>query len=139
MRRNLMLGIAFTLAACGRDGVVNPPATPTPATISGSYQLTTVDGQTLPVLLLDLGAYQVRLVSSTLELSANGTYSFEYTYRIDDSGNVRTGTVSDTGVWNVTRDGIALASSAGGAVETGTVSGNVIVLQASTRVLVLQR
>lgn len=139
MRRILLLGIAFTLAACGRDDVVSPPASPTLSSISGSYRLTTVDGQSLPFVAVDLGAYQARLVSGTLNLNANGTYSLELNHRVDDSGNVRTGTDSDVGVWTITRDSIALASTAGNIAKTGTVSGNAITLQASIRVLVLTK
>jgi hypothetical protein len=138
MRRILLLGIAIILVACGRDDVASP-ATPTPSTISGSYRLTTVDGQSLPFVAIDLGAYQARLVSGTLDLNANGTYSLELNHRVDDSGNVRTGTDSDVGVWKITRDSIALASTAGNFAKTGTVSGNVITLQASIRVLVLTK
>lgn len=139
MQRILLLGIAFALAACGRDDVVSPPATPSPSTISGSYQLTTVDGQSLPFVAIDLGAYQARLVSGTLNLNANGTYSLDLNHRVDDSGNVRTGTDSDVGVWNISRDSITLASTVGNLAKTGTVSGNVITLQASIRVLVLRK
>ena len=139
MRRILFLGIAFTLAACGRNDVVSPPASPTPSAISGSYQLTTIDGQNLPFLVVEIGAYQARLVSGTLNLNANGTYSLEFTLRLDDSGNARASTDRDVGVWNITRDSIALVSTAGDLAKTGTVSGNVITLQASSRVLVLRK
>jgi hypothetical protein len=72
-------------------------------------------------------------------LNANGTYSLELNHRVDDSGNVRTGTDSDVGVWKITGDSIALASTAGNLAKTGTVSGNAITLRASIRVLVLTK
>src|SRR5262245_14982904 len=108
MRSIVVLGIAFILAACGRD-VVDPQGTPNPTTISGSYQLATVDGQNLPVLVFETGAYQARLVSGTLALNANSNYTFVFNVRIDDSGNIRTTTVSEAGQWNLTRDSITLA------------------------------
>ena len=87
MRTISLLGIVFTLAACGHDGVgPSPPS----STIAGTYDLTTVDGQVLPFTALDLGAYQAKLVSGTLRLSTDGTYSFQFSIRIEDSGNVRT-------------------------------------------------
>ena len=86
MRTISLLGIAFTLAACGHDGV---GPSPTPSTIPGTYNLTTVDGQVLPFTALDLGAYQAKLVSGTLSLRADGTYSFQFGIRIEDSGALR--------------------------------------------------
>ena len=134
MRSILLLGIAFALAACGRDDIVSPPAT-----IAGSYQLTTIDGQALPFLVFENGAYQARVVSGTLNLNANSSYSLAFNVRIDDSGNVRTSTQSDAGLWNVARDSITLASTAGNLAITGNVSGNVLTLQSSNITLVLRK
>ena len=92
MRRILLLGIIFTLAACGRNEAVGPSTSSVP----GSYELTMVDGHDLPLTLLDLGAYQVQLVSGSLNLHADGTYSLEIGHLIIDSGNQRAGTDSDT-------------------------------------------
>jgi hypothetical protein len=135
MRTISLLGIAFALAACGHDGV-GPSPTPT---IPGKYDLTTVDGQGLPFTALDLGAYQAKLVSGTLSLSADGTYSFQFGIRIEDSGNVRTAADSDGGLWNVNDKAITLASTHGDIARTGTVSGNVMTLQSSSRVFGLTK
>jgi hypothetical protein len=137
MRRILLLGIALILAACG--DVVDPPATPTPTTIAGSYHLTSVDGESLPFLLIDLGAYQARLVSGTLAMNADGSYVLDFGLRIDDSGRVRTGTDSDSGAWIIVRDSIALTSTAGNITKIGTLSGTVMTLRASGNVLVLKK
>lgn len=136
MRTISLLGIAFTLAACGHDGV---GPSPTPSTVPGTYTLTTVDGQVLPFTALDLGAYQAKLVSGTLSLSADGTYSFQFGIRIEDSGNVRTAADSDGGLWNVNDNAMTLASTRGDISRTGTVSGNVMTLQSSSRVFGLTK
>ena len=136
MRTIPLLGIAFTLAACGHDGV---GPSPTPSTIPGTYNLTTVDGQVLPFTALDLGAYKAKLVSGTLSLSADGTYSFQFGIRIEDSGNVRTAADSDGGLWNVNDNAMTLASTRGDISRTGTVSGNVMTLQSSSRVFGLTK
>ena len=136
MRTIPLLGIAFTLAACGHDGV---GPSPTPSTIPGTYNLTTVDGAVLPFTALDLGAYQAKLVSGTLSLSSDGTYSLQLDIRIEDSGNVRTAAESDGGLWNANDNAITLASIQGNISRTGTVSGNVMTLQSSSRVFGLTK
>ena len=85
------------------------------------------------------GAYQAKLVSGTLSLRADGTYSFQFGIRIEDSGNVRTAADSDGGLWNVNDNAITLASTQGDISRTGTVSGNVVTLQSSIRVLGLTK
>ena len=137
MRSILLIGITFILAACGRDVVSLP--TPNPSSFAGSYELATVDGQNLPVLVVEIGAYQARLVSGILKLNANSSYSFEFSVRLDETGNPRTSTVTEVGSWNVTRDSITLAGTAGNLTRTGNVSGNVITLHSSSITLVLQK
>ena len=136
MRTISLLGIVFTLAACGHDSVGPSLA---PSTIAGTYDLTTVDGQVLPFTALDLGAYQAKLVSGTLKLSTDGTYSFQFSIRIEDSGNVRTAADSDSGLWNVNDNAVTLASTQGDISRTGTVSGTVMTLQSSIRVFGLTK
>ena len=136
MRTISLLGIVFTLAACGHDSV---GPSPTSSTIPGTYNLTTVDGQVLPFTALDLGAYQAKLVSGTLTLRSDGTYALQFGIRIEDSGNVRTAAESDGGLWNVNEKAITLASTQGDSARTGTVSGNVITLQSSIRVFGLTK
>ena len=136
MRTIPLLGIVFTLAACGHDSV---GPSPSPSTLPGTYNLTTVDGAVLPLTVLDLGAYQAKLVSGTLRLSSDGTYSLQFSLRIEDSGNVRTTADSDGGLWNVNGNAITLASTQRDISRTGTVSGNSMTLQSSSRVLVLTK
>lgn len=138
MRRIVLIGITLILAACGRDDLVSIPSNPNPANISGSYQLKTFDGHDLPVLVAEVGAYQASLISGTLNLNANSTYSLEFNVRLDETGNPRMSTVSEAGSWNVTRDSITLAANAG-FTRTGTVSGNVISVQSSGITLVLRK
>src|SRR5215204_3380476 len=117
MRTIPLLGIAFTLAACGHDSV-GPSS---PSAIAGTYTLTTVDGAVLPFTVLDLGAYQAKLASGTLSLSADKTYSLQFGIRVEDSGSIRTSAASDAGFWNVNGEAITLASTQGDSTRTGTV------------------
>ena len=138
MRKALLVAVAVTLAACGQDDVAGP-SSPTPATVAGTYNLTTVDGEGLPVVMLDLGAYQARLTSGTLTLKADGTYLFTINHRIDDSGNVRTGSDSDTGLWTLNGSALAFASVEAHFPRTGMISGKTITIQSSEKTLVLRK
>lgn len=136
MRTIALLGFALTLTACTHDGV-GPVANP--LTAAGTYSLTSVDGQALPFTVVDLGAYQARLASGTLQLKADGTYSFQFGIRIEDSGNVRSQTQSDGGVWTATANAITLTSSQGSGTRTGVVSGRAMTLQSGPLALALTR
>lgn len=136
MRRISLLGIVFTLAACGHDSV---GPSPTPSGIPGTYSLATVDGQVLPFTVVDLGAYQAKVASGTLTLSSDGTYSLQFGIRIEDSGNIRTAAESDGGLWNAEANAITLASTRGDIARTGIASGDAITLQSGVRVLGLTK
>ena len=136
MRSILLAGIILTLAACGSDSV-GPSAAP--ATVAGAYNLTTVDGQALPFTVLDLGAYQAKLASATLNLKPDGTYSFQFGIRIEDSGNVRSQSDSDAGVWEKSANTITLTSNEGSVTRTGTLAGGVMTLQSGPLVLGLRK
>ena len=136
MRTISLVGIVLTLAACGHDSV-GPSRNP--SAVAGTYDLTTVDGAVLPFTVLDLGAYRAKLASGTLTLRVDGTYSFQFGIRIEDSGNVRTTANSDGGLWNVNGQAITLASTQGDSARTGTVSGTMMTLQSSIRVFGLTK
>lgn len=136
MRTITLLGFALTLAACGHDSV-GPSATPT--TVAGTYSLSSVDGQALPVTVVDLGAYQARLASGTLQLKSGGTYSFQFNIRIEDSGNVRSTSESEAGLWTGNANAVRLTSTQGSVTRTGAVSGGVLTLQSSSVVFGLTK
>jgi hypothetical protein len=98
-----------------------------------------MDGQALPVTVLDLGAYKAKLASGTLNLKADGTYSFEYGIRIEDSGNVRSQLDIDGGSWTKRADTITLTNSAGSLTQTATLSGAVMTLHSGTVVFALTK
>lgn len=140
MRTTLVLGIALlTLSACGRGEPTAPPAAPTPASVSGSYTLQTLDGQALPFNVVEIGAYQAKLVSGTLVLNPDGTYALEFGLQLDVTGNPRPGTASDQGRWSLDGATVMMVSSHRDVSRTGVVSGNVITLQSSIRTLVLRK
>jgi len=124
------------MAACRGDRPTAPPASPN---VAGSYQLTTIDGHNLPVILVDLGTYRESLASSTLTLSGDGTYALTFGYQLDDGITIRATANSDTGTWTARGDSIALASTHGGFALSGTASADTVWLQNSERLLVYRK
>jgi len=135
MRTILLLGVALTLAACGRDSSVGPK----PTDITGTYQLTTFDGNELPVTVVDLGAYQIQLTADTLVLDSDGSYSMDFDYRILDSGNTRSAADHASGTWTADGQTITLVDSPSGSPQSGTISGDTVTLEAFTLVFVRRR
>jgi hypothetical protein len=107
--------------------------------VAGTYNLTTVNGQALPFTVLDLGAYQAKLASAALDLKSDGTYSFDFGIRIEDSGTLRSTSQSDAGVWTRSGNTVTLTSSEGSVARFGTVSGDVMTLQSSRYVFALTK
>jgi len=136
IQRTLLIGIVFAAAACRGDGPTAPPPSPS---VAGSYQLTTVDGQNLPVTVVDLGTYRASVASGTLTLSEDGTYLYTVGYQLDDGINIRAQADSDAGTWTLTGGSIALASTQSSFSLSGTVSDNVVRLQSTERLLVFRK
>jgi hypothetical protein len=135
MRNGLLLGIALTLAGCGAADAVTPPR----PSVSGSYRLTSVDGHELPFTVVDLGTYKAQIAAGVLALEADGTYAMSFDITLDDGLKVRPATESDAGRWTASAETITLTSALDTVRRTGTVSGNVVTLQSSTRVFVLRK
>ena len=143
--RRILFGLAFALIACDGHDVVQPAAPPppppvaAPQSVAGLYDLKLVDGDSLPLLAFDLGAYQVRIVSGAIMLNADGTYSYVISHRIDDSGKVRTGIDADAGFWTTQGSAITMSSTVSTVVRSGTVSEGVLTVQSYGAVLVLRK
>jgi hypothetical protein len=135
MRTILLLGIAVTLAACGSDA----PVGPAPSDITGTYQLTTFDGDELPVTVLDLGAYQIQLTAGTLVLERDGSYAMDFDLRILDSGNTRSAADHASGTWSADGHTITLVDSQSGSPRSGTIPGDTVTLENITLVFVRRR
>ena len=136
IQRRLLIGIILAVAACRGDRPTDPPAS---GSIAGSYQLTTVDGQSLPVTVVDLGTYRANVASGTLTLSDDGTYMYVVGYQLDDGIKIRVQADTDAGTWALTRGSIALASTQSSFSISGTVSDNAVTLEGSGRRLLFRR
>ena len=131
MRR--MLVSVFTVAtvllsACGSDSSTNP----TPTSIAGTWNLTTVNGAALPYLLQAASGAnpKVEIISDQIVISANGTFTQSTQARITQGTTVSTSTLPDNGTYSLTGTAATFVFSDGSA-GTATVSNNTLTIAES--------
>ena len=134
VRRTFLLAVFsfFALAACGDDDATGPGSS-----ITGTYQLQTVNGQPLPYTIFDFGANKVEATQATLTLNENRTFNGAVTLRRTENGAVRTETVTESGSYTQTDNTIQFTFLNNTA--TGVVSGNSLTVNTSGAVLVYQK
>jgi hypothetical protein len=79
----LALSLALPLVACGGD------STAPEETIHGTYTLQSINGMPLPWLLGQASADRIDVMSGSIILLENGTFTDLTTFRITESGVVR--------------------------------------------------
>jgi hypothetical protein len=96
----LLVAAAAVVTVAGCDSSNPVEALPD---VTGTYTLVDIGGEAPPVTLLEDDFFRIDLISGTLILRANGTYSepllFEFTDKTDDTSERETGT--DTGTYTV--------------------------------------
>ena len=106
MRRILMLlmAVSLPLTACGDD---DDPSGPT-IEASGTYSLSTVNGEQLPVTVARLGADSLQILDGRIELNTDNTFSDSSTYRLAEGGEVTTEADVVTGTYSQSRNTLTL-------------------------------
>jgi hypothetical protein len=110
----------LAISACGGDSATAPIVVPPPSTPIGSYDIQTVNGDSIPTVIESEGTYTNEITSGTIALTAAGTWSAVRTTRVTIPGNVQTYADSDEGVWTQSGSAIQLTSSFYGVTETAT-------------------
>jgi hypothetical protein len=125
----LLLALATTFTACGGD------STGPDEDYSGTYSLRTINGQSLPYVVLQVGADRIEYASGGLTLTDNGTtggsFTVQATTRTTQGGQVSTGTDSNAGTYTRTGTGMVFTSDSDGNVWPGNMSGGRITVSAS--------
>lgn len=123
MRRLLALLAPALLSfavGCGSDGVTDP----TPASVAGIWNLSTVNGAALP-LLLQAANPKVELLEDQIVLSSAGTYTETFNLRFTSStGEVTSQAMADAGTFTVTGSLVKFVSSGDGGAFTASVTGD---------------
>jgi hypothetical protein len=135
--RNFVLALIamVTLSSCAEKG-------PTLAEISltGVYTVRTVNGNNLPVVLTGSGTTTIELVSSTLTLNANGSYTDMGTLRHTSAGVVTMGPNNDAGTYTFANGTIRFASTVNaGSILNGTPGTNTITIVSQGMTIVYRR
>ena len=103
MRRLLgvfALALSLPLAACD--------STAPEDSIAGEYRLETVDGGTLPWLAVQVDADRIEVVSGSVRLATDGTFTDLTTFKITEAGVASTVDDVYTGTWLETPTGATL-------------------------------
>ena len=96
-----------------------------PDSIAGTYNLQTVDGESLPIILGGGGDNMVELASAFERLNDDGTFLESSTFRLTEDGDVSTDVETSDGSW--TQSGTAITFTyTGGGTFTGSISGNTL-------------
>jgi hypothetical protein len=101
------------------------------ASIAGTYSLRTINGQPLPYTYRTSGADTYQVVSGTITLAADGTWTETQTERQTIGGVVTSPSFSDNGTYAVTGSAITFTSVASGTPLTsqGTIGSGQMTMQ----------
>ena len=96
VRAPAALGIVVcgALIACGDDAT-----SPDQTTLTGTYTLVSVENESLPYVILELGDLKSELLSGSATFNANGTFTATLTLRETDGGSSTTTTESASGTY----------------------------------------
>jgi hypothetical protein len=116
----LVLALASSAIACGSDSVTNP----TPESLAGTWNLSTLNGVALPFVLQQSNP-KVELLSDQIVVSSDGTFTDTFSLRFTDAAGVVTNDGGfDTGTWTLNGAALVLRYDSDASVSTASVAGN---------------
>jgi hypothetical protein len=119
MRRFLALALLLASASCSSDSSTNP----TPESLAGTWNLSTVNGSSLP-FLLQAANPKVELLDDQFIVSSAGTFTQTQNVRLTDASGVTNLPFTDSGTWTLNGTSVTFTFTSDGSSGTGTVSGN---------------
>jgi len=124
LRNTLRAGvIAVALAACGDS------TGPDSDDLVGSYDLITIDGASLPVIVEQIGEDKAEITMGTVTLDEDGTFGDVTELRITEGGVVTTEVVSTQGTWTVSGSTVTFVPNDGSGNYTMTWDGQLRLTQ----------
>lgn len=121
-----VLALVFSAAACGDDD----GPTGAPANITGTYPLRSVNGDDVPTTILEVPGYKFEILSGSLVLNSNNTFTEQATFRETENGTVTETPLTCSGTYTRNGNGITLNETAAGddcgGTFTGTISGTTV-------------
>jgi len=124
LRNTMRAGvIAVALAACGDS------TGPDSDDLVGSYDLITIDGASLPVIVEQIGEDKAEITMGTVTLDEDGTFGDVTELRITEGGVVTTEVVSTQGTWTVSGSTVTFVPNDGSGNYTMTWDGQLRLTQ----------
>ena len=126
MKKLLLMVSAFLLVACGGDGPTSPSNNPV-----GSYSLSQVNGAALPQTYFQNSVGYVEVVSGTLVLRQDGSYTETRNNRaVYITGGTQSSSVVENGTYSITGTQVTFTIPASGGQSalsyTGAISGGAV-------------
>ena len=90
----LALAAAVSLGGCSDDG------TGPENRVEGTYALETINGDELPVTLLETGEFKIEVLAGSVRLMDDNEFTASLSFRETSDGEVDTYTQTDTGTWS---------------------------------------
>ncbi len=111
------------LTACGEDAF-------SPANVSGTYNLETINGSPLPFSMTDVSGITTTTTAGSVSLNANGTYSKSSTFSSTTGSDTTTttATVTVSGTFELVAPSSIQLTSRFGATIFGTLDGDGLTL-----------
>jgi hypothetical protein len=124
LRNTLRAGaIAVALAACSDS------TGPDTDDLVGSYDLITIDGASLPVIVDQIGEDKAEITMGTVTLDEDGTFGDATELRITEGGVVTTEVQSTQGTWTVSGSTVSFVPNDGSGNYSMTWNGQLRLTQ----------
>ena len=125
LRSTLRAGvIAVALAACSGDSTG-----PDTDDLVGTYDLLTIDGASLPVIVDQIGEDKAEITMGTVTLDEDGTFGDATELRITEGGVVTTEVQSTQGTWTVSGSTVTFVPNDGSGNYSMTWNGQLRLTQ----------
>ncbi|MFG1691135.1 lipocalin family protein [Gemmatimonadota bacterium] len=118
--RLIVLALVAVLTACGGSSTEPEP-------IWGTYNLTTIAGQPLPYVLIQVGADMLEVTAGHMRLNSDHTFSTALTLRLTEDGVEDTETGTNSGTFTVSGSSLTFTDS-DGETFTGSLTDKTLTL-----------
>ena len=133
VRRVFLAFLVLGLVACG-DDVMGPED------IAGTYTLQSIDGHTLPWVILQVGnTYSMKVMAESITIDQNMTCSRSITATLTDGGTVTTVTDTDVCTYTFVNGAIMLTWASDGSTDSGSIVGSQLTLTPDGDILIFRK
>ena len=139
MRVLAALALALSVVACNGDDVTSPDVNVVPVSILGTWQLESVDGLPLPLLLDQLGEDKIELMEAAVTATTNSTFRSTSVERTTIAGQATSQSYAEEGTYAINGSRVSFTFTSDGSVVNGVVDGNQLRFSETGIVVVYRR